>query len=89
MKCSSAGVTALAGFICILTAARNEVTLPKCSCDLEGLQSLLQHDVRHLELGNTTRRVEPGTEAATATAQQPLCLAPIASPGLSEQLFIS
>lgn len=78
MKCSSAGVTALGGFICILTAACNEVTLLKCSCDLEGLQSLLQHDVRHLELQKITGRVEPGTEAATTTAPQPLCLVSVA-----------
>lgn len=74
MKCSSAGVTALGGFICILTAACNEVTLLKCSCDPEGLQSLLQNDVRLLEYQKITGRVEPGTEASTTTAQQMPCL---------------
>lgn len=73
MKCSSAGVTALGGFICILTAACNEVTLLKCSCDPEGLQSLLQNDVRLLEHQKITGRVEPGTEATTTRAQQLPC----------------
>lgn len=78
MKCSSAGVTALGGFICILTAACNEVTLLKCSCDPEGLQSLLQNDVRLLEHQKITGRVEPGTEASTITAQPLPCLVPTA-----------
>lgn len=89
MKCSSAGVTALGGFICILRAACNEVTLLKCSCDPEGLQSLLQNDVRLLEHRKITERVEPGTKASTTTAQQLPCLVPTASSGLPGQLCIS
>lgn len=50
MKCSTAGVTASGGFICILTVACNEVALLKCSCDPEGLRLLLQHNVSYLKL---------------------------------------
>lgn len=50
MKCSTAGVTASGGFICILTVACNEVALLKCSCDPEGLWLLLQHNVSYLKL---------------------------------------
>lgn len=88
MNSSTAGVTASAGFICILTVACNEVTLLKCSCDPEGLQSLLQHDVRYLELQEITGRRSQGL-----TLQPPWLSDQVVSsaalPELSEQLRMS